>query len=371
MSLVALLVLAAQSDPVAVTGVRILPGNGPEIASGTIVFVDGKIAEIGKDAAVPKGARVVKADGWTALPGLVHAASRLGTAPSPAGGGTGATPHHRAVDDLNPALDVFEEAGRTGFTLFGVHPSGGVVAGQGAALRPFDRERERRVVEPEAFLRIAMQASTPAKEALRQFLESGKKAVEAAKKNPKAKPDDRSRVAMRFLEGELPGLVSVNGPGEVLHFWQVLDGVGAAKAKVTFLATTDVYKAAEALGARKARVLLRPELAYAPLTRDRVNAAAELHRAGARVGFVALADEPEALDAQLFRAGELVKAGLPRDAALRALALVPAEALGLENRAGSLEKGKDADVLLFDGDPFAPTSRLRRVFLQGTEVHVE
>ena len=369
MSLLALLVLLSQ-EPVAITGARIVPGDGPEIASGTILIRDGKIAGIGADVAVPEGARVVKADGWTALPGLVHAASRLGAGRTD-GGGPGTTPQHRAADDINPALDVYGEAARTGFTLFGISPAGGVVAGQGAVLRPFDRERERRMVEPAAFLRIGMQASTPAKEALRQFLESGKRAVESAKKTPVDKLDERSRVALRFVTGDLPALVSVDGPGEVLHFWQLLDAAGAPKARVTFLATTDVYRAAEALGRRKARVLMRPEMAYAPLTRDRVNAAAELHRAGAIVGFVALSDAPEALEAQLFRAGELVKAGFPRDAALRALTRVPAEALGLEARTGSLEKGKDADLLLFDGDPFAPTSRLRRVFLEGREAFTE
>lgn len=365
MNALALLLLLAQ-ESTAITGVRILPGSGPEIAEGTIVIRDGKIAEIGKDVKAPEGARVVKADGWTALPGLIHAASRLGTGRAPAGA-SGPTPHHLAVDELNPSLDVWEPAARAGFTLFGISPTGGVVAGQGVALRPHERDRDRRVVERQAFLRMAMQASTPAKEALRQFLESGKKAAEAAKKTPPGKLDERAQAAMRFVQGELPALVSVNGAGEILHFWQVLDAAGVPKARVTFLAAADAYKAAEALGARKARVLMRPELAYAPLTRDRLNAAAELHRAGVRVGFVALSDEPQALDAQLFRAGELVKAGLPRDAALRALSLVPAEALGLEKRTGSLEKGKDADILLFDGDPFAPTTRLRRVFLEGRE----
>jgi hypothetical protein len=358
-----------ESPATAIRGVRVL--GATELEGATILLRDGKIAEIGKDVKVPETARVVDARGWTALPGLVHAASRLGLARGGDGGGTGVTPHHRVAEEVNPALDVYDRFARAGFTAAAVHPGGGTVAGLGAVLRPLGGDREAMLVERDAFLRITMEASTAGKDALRQALDGARKAIEAEKKAPSSKPDERTAPLVRFLRGELPGVVAVSTAAEILHFWQVLDGFAEFKPAVVFLASSDAWKAAEELGRRKARVLLRPEIVFAPFTRDRVNPAAELARAGARVGLVPAGDAGEALEAHLFRVAELVKHGLPRDAALRAITSAPAEFLGLEKRLGAIEKGRDADLLLFDGDPLAAGARLRRVFLGGREIFAE
>lgn len=362
MILLAALLLA---QDVAITRVRILVGNGAEIAEGAILLRGGKIAEVGKDVKVPDGARVVEARGWTAMPGLVHAASRLGLGRSSDAGGVGATPQHRAFDELNPALDVYDAFARSGFTAAGVHPGGGTISGRGAVIKPLGGDREAMAVEADAFLRIQTRLGTPAKDALRQALEGAKRAIEAEKKDAAKKPDEKTAPVVRYLKGELPALVDVSSPAEILHFWQVLDEFPDFKPRTAFRATSDAWKAAEELGRRKARVLLRPELVFAPNTRDRVNPAAELARAGVLVGFVPAGDAGEPLEGHLFRVAELVKHGLPRDVALKGLAAVPAELLGVGARLGTLEAGKDADLLLFDGDPLSPTARLRRVWLGG------
>jgi imidazolonepropionase-like amidohydrolase len=360
------ILLALLAQDVAITRAKIIVGNGTEIAEGTILIRGGKIAEIGKDVKVPEGAKVVEARGWTAAPGMVHAASRLGLGRT-SEGAVGSTPQHRAFDEINPALDVYDRFARAGFTAAGVHPSGATISGVGAVLKPLGGDRERMAVEADAFLRIAMRTGTPAKDALRQAFEGAKRALEAEKKDASKKPDEKTAPLARALKGELPVLVDVASPAEILHFWQVLDGFGEFKPRVTFRSTSDAWKAAEELGRRKAWVLLRPELVFAPNTRDRVNPAAELVRAGAVVGFHPAGDSGEALEGHLFRVAELVKHGLPREAALKALADVPARALGVEKRLGTLEKGKDADVLLFDGDPLSSTARPRRIWLGGRE----
>lgn len=361
------LLLGLVTQDAAITRARILVGNGTEIAEGTILIRGGKIAEIGKDVKVPAGARVVDARGWTATPGMVHAASRLGLGRTSEGGGVGSTPQNRAYDEINPSLDVYDRFVRAGFTAAGVHPAGPTISGVGAVLKPLGGDRERMAVEADAFLRIQAQTGTPAKDALRQAFEGAKRAIEAEKKDASKKPDEKTAPLVRVLKGELPAVVDVSSPAEILHVWQVLDGFGEFKPRVAFRSTSDAWKAAEELGRRKAWVLLRPELVFAPNTRDRVNPAAELVRAGATVGFAPAGDSGEALDGHLFRVAELVKHGLPREAALKALSAVPAEALGVGKRLGTLEKGKDADILLFEGDPLSTTSRARRVFLGGRE----
>jgi imidazolonepropionase-like amidohydrolase len=367
MSLLACVLLLAQTEEtIAVVNARILTVGKGEIDSGTILIRGGKFAEVGKNVKVPAGAKVVDGKGLTAFPGLVHAASRLGMIEG--GGASGpAGPLGSALDELNPALEVFGQAARTGVTSYALHPGGGAIPGLGAVIRPLGSSKDEMAVEKAAFLRINMASNTTTKDAIRQAFDAARKGIEGEKRTPPAKPDERTQALMRAYKGELPVLVWVGGPGDLLHFWQVADAFADAKAKVSFVATSEVYKAAELLGTRKARLLLRPDLTFLPSTRDRVNPAAELARAGALVGLAPSSDGPEALEALLFRAAELVKHGLPREAALRAVTLVPAEMLGLEKRLGSVEAGKDADLLLFDGDPLAVSSKLRRVFIAGRE----
>jgi imidazolonepropionase-like amidohydrolase len=364
------LVWCAQEDVTAITHVRILTVTKGEIESGTILIKGEKIAEVGKDVKVPAGARVIEGKGLVAFPGMVNAASRIGIADAP-GGGSGATPLNSAADEINPASDVFMQALRTGVTTYGVHPSGGAVGGQGAILKPVGLQKETMIVDRSAFLRISLQANTPSKEALRQALDAAKRQIEVEKKNPKpaGKADEKPPGAVRFLRGEIPALVIVGGAAEVLHFWQVMDAFAEFKTRVVFVAPVDTYKAAEELGRRKSAVVLRPDLTFAPSTRDRVNAAAELSRAGATVAFAPGADSGDLAESYLFRVSEMVKYGFPRDAALKALTLAPAEMLGVDKRVGSLEAGKDADVLLFEGDPLSAAARLRRVFINGAEVY--
>ena len=245
------------------------------------------------------------------------------------------------------------------------------MSGVGALLKPVGGDRAAMLVEADAFLRVAMRTGTPAKDALRQALDGARKAIEAQKKDASRTPDERVAPVVRFLKGELPALVDVSTPAEILHFWQVLDGFAEFKPRVTLVASSDAWKASDELGRRKASVILRPELVFAPFTRDRVNPAAELARAGATICFAPSDDRGESLEGHLFRVAELVKHGLDRETALKALSAAPAELLGAGKRLGSLEKGKDADVLLFDGDPLSARARLRKVFLGGRVVYAE
>lgn len=374
--LLSFLLQAAAEDPAtAITQLRILTVTKGEIESGTILIKGEKIVEVGKDVKVPAGARVIDGKGLVAFPGMVNPASRIGTSDVPIpmfGTGTGSTPQNLAADEVNPASDVFPQALRSGITTYGVHPGGGTVGGQGAILKPVGLQKETMVLDRSAFLRISLQASTPSKDALRQALEAAKRQIEAEKKTPKPaapKGEDKTPPTVRFLRGEIPALVAVSGAAEILHFWQVMEPYAEFKTRVVFVASSEAFKAAEELGKGKAQLILRPELTFAPFTRDRVNAPAEIARAGATVAFTPGVDFGDGAEAYLFRIAEMVKYGLPRDAALRAITIAPAEMLGIDKRVGSLEAGKDADLLLFDGDPLAASTRLRKAFINGSEVY--
>lgn len=349
---------AGEEEAVAITGVRILTVSHGTIEAGTILIRGEKIAAVGEDVTVPTGSRVLDRKGWTAFPGIVNPLSRLGMAEGAASGG-GA--HHQALDEFNPVSDAVALAARSGVTVHALQPSGTGIAGRGAFVKPVGWSRSQQVLEKKSFLRIALQPGTAAKESLRQALEGAKKLLDA----DRAKIDDRNAPLVQFLKGDLTAVVEAGSASEVLHFWQVLDAFSDCTPRVILSVGPDAYKAAAALGSRKARVIVRPVVAFAPFTRERINPAAELERAGAQVAFWSAPDGSEGADIIFFRAAELVKYGLPRDTALRALTLSPAEMLGIEGRCGSLDPGKDADLLLLSGDPLSPQSRVKEIYING------
>ncbi len=351
----------AENETVALSGLRILTVSKGDVASGTILIRGGKILEVGPDIKIPEGARVLDRRGRVAFPGVVHALSRLGLAD----GAPGSTPQQMAYDELNPLSDLVAQAARSGVTTFAIHPSGSGFSGRGAILKPSGWTREQQVLEKAAFVRIVLQSGSAAKDALKQALEGGRKAIEAEKKTPTTKGDEKTLPVVQFLKGELPAIVEASTPGELLHFWQLMDSFAEFKPRIVIAAPVDAYKAASELGARKAQVILRPLLALAPFTRERINTALELDAAGVRVALAPFSDSPEALQGVFFRAAELVKFGFPREKALSALTLAPAEMLGIDKRVGSIESGKDADLLLFSGDPLSCQSRLQEVYLNG------
>ncbi|MBI2901854.1 MAG: amidohydrolase family protein [Planctomycetes bacterium] len=393
----------AEDEFTAVTNVRVITMGKTDFDSATILIKNGKIAEIGKDVKVPDGATVVDGKGLTAMPGFVNPYASFSYSRMSGGG---STPQNLAYDEFNPALDVFETLPRTGFTTFAIIPGGGVIAGQGLAMKLNGLGKEGMVVSKSAFLRVVMRADTGAKDTLRREFDAAKKAIEAEKKyeeekkkyeeekkkreeaekkkepgkteekkdgaqplqepKPPQKPDARLQALISALKGELPIVVQADSPAAIAHFWLVMKEFEALQPRIAYVCASEAWKAAEEFGERKACVLLAPRLEFLPFTRDRVNPAAELAKAGAKVGLLVVSHEDF-----LFQVAELVKFGLPRDAALRAFTIHPAEMLGIDKTTGSLEAGKDADVVLLSGDPLAATTRVVRVLVQGRVVYEE
>ena len=169
--------VAQDNRPIAFTNARLVPISGPVIDGGTLVVKNGKIEAIGKDTAVPPGARVIDASGKTILPGLVSAWSRAGLQPAqprfeePAGGrrrgggmpmpqmggGGGGTQNRAAtkvVDGLYAKQTVFGELLRLGVTSLALNPAGGGFPGLGAVLRPDGKTIEQLTGDDSAFVQV-------------------------------------------------------------------------------------------------------------------------------------------------------------------------------------------------------------------------
>jgi hypothetical protein len=168
-------------------------------------------------------------------------------------------------------------------------------------------------------------------------------------------------------DGALEVVVDLNEASDVVHLLDVLDEYPEVSASlyVSLGRYSDLRRVAEELGERRARVLLRPGLAQLPYTVQWVNPAADLARAGCRPVFLPPSDEPEGFRTVRRDLAGLVRSGLSERTALLGLTLEPARLLGVADRAGSIERGKDADLCFLDGHPLDPLSTVTRVMVRG------
>ena len=163
-------------------------------------------------------------------------------------------------------------------------------------------------------------------------------------------------------------LYELRSASDYLHLQDALKQASELPMSLVFLTSStrsDLHHVVKQLGEQKLLVLLETGVGTLPETVNRYNLAGELVMAGCKIALLPRADtEPGFLDHRL-QLAELVRVGLPRDAALKSVTLRPAEALGIDKRVGSIEQGKDADLIFLDGDPLAPDTRVKRVMTLG------
>ena len=165
-----------------------------------------------------------------------------------------------------------------------------------------------------------------------------------------------------------PLLFELSKASDLRHLDDVLKQASELPCTRLFLAGTyspDYHHIVKDLGEREAVVLAAPDIGQLPLTIVRYNLPAELTQAGCTVALLPTSDSTSQLKQLRSRLGQLVRAGLARDDALKAVTINAAKLLGLEDRLGTIEKGKDADLVFLDGDPLTAETRITRVMTFG------
>ncbi|MEM7754566.1 MAG: amidohydrolase family protein [Planctomycetota bacterium] len=174
-----------------------------------------------------------------------------------------------------------------------------------------------------------------------------------------------------MIEGRGPTLlVEVNGASGVLH---TKDAVRKyEKVKPAFYAPgsfgINYNNVVSTLGDAKARVLTTPVLSRLEFTSVRYNLPAELAAAGAQLSLTPANTNEATLRRYRSRVAELVRSGLPREDALKAMTLNAARLIGVSDRVGSIEPERSADLMFLDGDPLDPHARVTRVMIEGVTV---
>jgi len=392
-SLFSLPVLAGPvlAETVAITGATIHT-EGPQgtIQNGTLVIENGRILAVGGSTVkIPAGARRIDAHGKIITPGLFDSLTTLGVVEVGAVEGTRdgrveddrVTGAFSVVDALNPRSLLIPVNRIEGLTRAVVAPSPGksLIAGQGAIITlggPGDFLVRSSVAmfavfgEQGSHLAGGSRAAAllRLKEAFQDTLDyaANRKAFDAGDRRSYALSRLDLEALLPVVKGQLPLVVAVDRASDIET---LLRFAREWKLKLILSGVTEGWKVADQIAAAKVPVLVNP-MEDRPDSFDSLGStlenAARLHKAGVTLAFVT----GDAHNARNLKqaAGNAVAYGLPWDAALEAMTTAPARIWGIADHYGSLESGKDADVVIWDGDPLELTTFADAVFIRGKEM---
>jgi imidazolonepropionase-like amidohydrolase len=385
---------------VAITGGRVVPVTADPVENGTVLIEDGKITAVGAGLAVPDGAQVIDAAGQWVLPGFIEVHGHVGVheeAQGWAGSDTNemtepVTAQVRALDAINPADLGFRDAITGGVLAVNVNPgSGNPIGGQTVALRCWGRTVDEMLLREPSGLKSALgenpkrvygeQGKMPSTRlgtaavirgafvAAANYL--AKLDAEAAKPEADRKPVDRDlklEALGRVLRREIPWRQHCHRADDIATALRIAEEFGY---DLVIDHGTEAHLVADLLAARNIPVIIGPLFTSRSkielLNRSLANPG-RLAKAGVTIAITT--DHPVVpIHFLVHQATLAVKEGLDRDTALAALTINPARIAGVDGRLGSIEPGKDADLVLWSGDPLDVFSRAQRALIGGREIY--
>ncbi len=394
---------AARAQVVAWVGATVHPVSGPAIDNGVVVADGGRIVAVGRagEVAVPAAARQIQCNGKHLYPGFVDPTSRLGL---------------RGIESVNGSTDLVETgddnaniraqvafnadsiligpAVAGGVLYAEIEPGGGVLNGTSAVMRLHGWNLEDMTLRAPVGMHLTYPRQTQSLRAFfshvsdEEFQKQREKALKAlqdifdaarsyrtartaadAGKAPALDVDPRYEALRPVLDGKLPLYIHAD---EKPQIESALDWAKREKlTNLVLVAGPDAQYLADRLAKDKIPVVVTgvlelPSRRWEPY--DAAYAAAGiLHKAGVKVAIGAGADASQARNLP-FHAAMAAAYGLPKETALRAVTLTAAEILGVADRIGSLEPGKEASILLTDGDPLEIVTHIERVWIAGQEI---
>ena len=378
--------------PLLLRGATVMTAAGPTLERADVLVQDGRIAAVGADLVAPPGAEVVDARGRFITPGLIDPHSHLGVYAVPASISTADgnemtgpfKPEIRAEDSFWPQDPAIERALAGGVTTIHVLPgSANLVGGQGVTLRLVRAlsAREMRMPDAPPTMKLACGENPMRTYGVAKSTEPQTRMAEVAMlrqklENARAhtpKPDEAHDFATEALAQVLRGEILVQNhcyrADEMLVRLELFREFGTAPR--AFHHAVEAYKIRERLAQAGVGAVVWADWSGIKLELlDAVPAnAALLDQAGVRVALHS--DSPYDIQrlnqeaAKAMTAGR--RAGVPvdRDAALRWITANPAWILGIDSRVGTLEPGKDADLVIWSADPFSVYARAEQVFIAG------
>src|ERR1041385_6090792 len=382
------------AQTVAITNAKIYPVSGAPIAKGTVVIKDGVIVGVGENVNVPAGAQTIDAGGKVVTPGLINSLTAIGiieigqvrdTNDATARGTNNVAASFRVWDGLNTSSTLFAPTRNEGVTTVIIVPRGGLVSGQAAAIdlgtgHAADVLR-RGPVAMMAQVSSAAGAGTTARGELIgklrslfddvKYYMSHRGDYDRAQTRTLGATNTDLEALVPVVEGKLPLVIDADSMAEIDS---ALALARDYKLQIMISGGAEAWLTADRLAAAHVPVLTGAMNnipgSFATLNQRQENAAM-LRRAGVKVVLVGNDDNDEShFNARniKYEAGNAVAYGMSWDDALRAITLTPAELFGLSDRIGSLQAGRDANIVVWSGDPFEFSTQVEHVFIRGREV---
>jgi imidazolonepropionase-like amidohydrolase len=383
----------ASADVIAIQNAEVHTlGPAGTLAHGTVIVRNGRIEAVGADLAVPTGATVIDGSGKVLTPGVIAPLTQLGLKEIDGVEETddvaSKQPRFSAgldvTDGLNPRSALLPvnriEGVTTAITAPGSRQGGSLIAGQGAVISlAGTRAAEGSfVLKPRVavFAQIGENGAPLTGGTRPATLAALREALEEAKPNGLRPGAGLWRAAQLgpfdvaalkpVLAGQTPLVLYANRASDITAAVKLADEYGI---HLIISGAAEAHLVAKTLVEHRVPVLIDPTLdlpAHFETLHGRPDAAQLLQRAGVRFAFI---DDSEFAthNARNLRqlAGIAVSYGLSKDAALAAITRAPAEIYGLSEDRGSIERGKVADLVLWDGDPLEVTSAATQVFIAG------
>jgi imidazolonepropionase-like amidohydrolase len=389
--LVSAYVSPSLAEVTAVQAGRILTISGEPITDGVILIEDGKIADIGTGIEIPEGAAVIDAGNNVVMPGLVDASAAAPVRGDLNEQSSEITPTLRISDALDPQSKALKRIVQTGVTTLFVSPGRqNVIGGLGVVVKPTGKIPQQMIIKDEAALTVVMDMDPtegnriPRREPAVNFYYRRpgtrmaiiwmlrKSFFDAQRQaDPEQINDPNMAILSAALKDEIPIHVNARRAIVIRAALKVADEYDL---KLIFQECTEGYRVAGQLAERKIPVVLGP-FYYYPGNMGQYregrkvnwNNAGILTEAGVKVA-LGSGGQSGAID-MLTAASFAVRHGMNPNEALKAITITPAEILGVADRVGSLEKGKDADIVVLSGDPLDVTTRVEKVILNGKTVY--
>jgi imidazolonepropionase-like amidohydrolase len=386
----ALAAAPASAETIAIVGGKVFPVSGPPVENATVLIVDGTITAVGAAVPVPSGARQIDAKGKWVTPGFIHSATALGLVEvdavdesddTRAKGDRGVAAAVRVWDALNPDSALWAPAREDGITHAVLLPGGGFIGGQAALVETFEGPRTEMVRKAPVAMFVDLtdresaqvQSRSELLLRLRELLEDARAyglrrpAFEMNQTRPLAANRLHLAALQPVLKGTLPLVVHVDRAADIQS---LLALAREYSLRVIVLGGVEAWKVASELAAAHVPVLTSGE-SDLPNGFDQLGAtlenAALLRKAGVPVALTTGADTTFRVRSLRQHAGIAVANGLSWDEALRAVTLAPAEVFGVADKIGSLQVGREANVVVWDGDPFELSTRAAQVLIRGRQ----
>ena len=383
------------SAAIAITGAHVVPVVGDPF-DGTVLMHGGRIAAMGADVSVPADATIIDAGGRWVLPGFIDAHTHLGVheeAEGWAGSDTNeltdpVTAGVRALDAINPVELGFDDALAGGITSVNVNPgSGNPIGGLTVAIHTHGRTVDDMVLRSPSGLKSALgenpkrvygeKKQTPSTRlgtasVIRQAFADARAYLDKHEFAEPGKPppgrDLRLEALGLVLTGAIPWRQHCHRADDIATAVRIADEFGY---RLVIDHGTEAHLVAELLASKGIPVLIGPLFTSRSKVELRNRSLANPGRlAAAGIEISIITDHPVVpINFLVHQATLAVKEGLDPDTALRAITINPARVLGIDGRVGSLAIGKDADLVLWSGNPLDVMQRALRVFIAGREVY--